>query len=135
MKRNKVLRYTIMMAIGAMMNLGFYQIAHLYHLPAWMDNLGSAYIALALEPTAGLLVAFATNFYQAACIYGSSSLIHYATSAMFALIIGIGMRKAGKIKWSRLPICLFILLCTTTFLAGSITLWKGSIDSGWEQTI
>ncbi|MEG0735517.1 MAG: hypothetical protein RR441_01535, partial [Longicatena sp.] len=105
-KCSNVKRYAFIMVLGMILNLGFYQIAHVFHLPFWMDNIGTAYVAMILEPTAGLLVAFATNFYQAAVIYDSSSLVYYAVSAMAALCVGIALRKQGVISWKRLGIAL-----------------------------
>lgn len=132
---NKTKRYLIFFLIGVVLNLGFYNIAHYLHLPAWMDNIGSATIAFLIEPALGLLVAFATNFYQAAFIYDSSSLIYYLVSAATALVFGVGMRKEGNICWKRLPLCILLFIIINTLLEGSITLWRtgGISDSGWEQ--
>lgn len=133
---SKTKRYLMFFLLGVGLNLGLYNIAHFLHLPAWMDNIGSALIAFLIEPALGLLVAFATNFYQAAFIYDSSSLIYYLVSAATALVFGIGMRKEGKICWKRLPLCMLCFIIINTFLEGSITMWRtgGISDSGWEQT-
>lgn len=134
-KRNNVKRYAFIMVLGMLLNLGFYQIAHVFHLPFWMDNIGTAYVAMILEPTAGLLVAFATNFYQAAVIYDSSSLVYYAVSAMAALCIGIALRKQGVITWKRLAVALVSYFVLATILSTLLTLWRtsGVPDSGWER--
>lgn len=128
-------RYVWIMCIGVFLNLSLYQIAHIYHLPMWIDNVGTAYAALLLEPAAGLLVGFATNFYQAAVIYDSSSLIYYAVTASAALSIGILMRKEGRIYWKhifRALICYFVI---SVLLSTLFTLWRtsGVPDSSWEH--
>ena len=135
MKQNNVRRYVCFMLIGVVLNLGLYQIAHIFHLPLWMDSIGSAYVAIMLEPAAGLLVAFATNFYQAAMIYGSSSLVYYATSAMAALCIGVLIRKNGIIcrkQYIKAITCYFVC---ATLIATLLTLWRtnGIADSAWER--
>lgn len=132
---SKTKRYFLFFLLGIALNLGLYNVAHFFHLPAWIDNVGSALIAFLIEPSLGLLVAFATNFYQAAFIYDSSTLIYYAASAATALIFGIGMRKEGRIHWKRLPLCVLVFVGINTFLEGSITMWRtgGISDSGWEQ--
>ena len=130
-----VKRYTIIMLLSIALNMVFYNIAHFYHLPAWLDSWGTAYAAFLLEPTAGLLVAFATNFYEAAFIYDSSSLIYYATSATVALGVGICMRKAGDISWKRIGLMFIVVFISGTLISSSITLWRtgGIPDSGWER--
>lgn len=134
MKNSMVKRYAVVMMIGVILNLGLYQLAHIFHLPAWMDNVGTAYAALILEPSAGLLVAFATNFYQAAFIYNSSSIVYYAVSASAALCIGILMRKQGRVDWKRLFLSLLGYLVVSSVLSTVLTLWRtaGVPDSAWE---
>lgn len=134
MNRN-VKRYSFIMILSIALNMIFYNIAHFYHLPAWLDSLGTAYAAFLLEPTAGLLVAFASNFYEAAFIYDSSSLIYYATSATVALGVGICMRKEGNISWKRMGFMFLVVFVSGTLISASITLWRtgGVPDSGWER--
>ena len=128
-------RYLIIMLVGILLNLGLYQIAHVFHLPVWMDSVGTAYTAIILEPAAGLLVAFATNFYQAAVVYDSSSLVYYAVSAMAALCIGITLRKQGRITWKRLGLAILLYFIVSTILSTLLTLWRtaGIPDSAWER--
>lgn len=133
--KNKVKHYAIVMMIGVILNLGLYYVAHVFHLPMWIDSIGTAYVAVALEPAAGLLVAFATNFYQAAVIYDSSSLIYYMVSALAALAFGIILRKDHKVCWKRLPLAMFVYFVSATMLASLLTIWRtaGIPDSGWER--
>ncbi len=132
---DKARHYIIIMLIGVVLNVGLYYVAHFLRLPMWIDSIGTAYVAVALEPAAGLLVAFATNFYQAAIIYDSSSLIYYIVSAIAALTFGIILRKEGKICWKRLPFAILSYFLIATTLASLITIWRtASIpDSGWER--
>lgn len=133
--KQHVIRYAMIMLLGIAFNLGLYQIAHVFHLPFWMDSIGTAYVAIVLEPAAGLLVAFATNFYQAAIVYDSSSLMYYMVSASAAICFGILIRKHGVITWKRLGIALFSYFIVATLLSSALTLWRthGVPDSGWER--
>lgn len=135
MKKNNVIRYAAVIFIGALLNLGLYYVAHVFHLPMWIDNVGTAYAAIILEPAAGLLAAFATNFFQAAFIYDSSSIVYYMVSAMAALCFGITIRKNKKICWKRLPAAMILYILTATVLSYLLTIWRtaGIPESGWER--
>lgn len=134
-KNDMIKRYAIIMMVGVILNFGLYNIAHVFKLPLWLDNIGTTYTALMLEPAAGLLVAFVSNFYQAAVVYDSSSLVYYAVSAAAALVIGVGLRKSGKICWKRMAVTIVCYVITGTILAAGLTLWRtaGIPDSGWER--
>lgn len=134
MTKDKVKNYIIIMIVSVFLNLGIYYIAHVFHLPMWADNVGSAYAAVALEPTAGLIVAFATNFYQAAFVYDSSSLVYYAVSATAALTFGILLRKNKVVNLKRLPQTMLCYFVIATLLSTLLTLWRtaGVPDSNWE---
>lgn len=135
MKKNNVIRYAMIIFIGALLNLGLYYVAHIFHLPMWIDNVGTAYAAIILEPAAGLLAAFATNFFQAAFIYDSSSIVYYMVSAMAALCFGIAIRKNKKICWKRLFVAVILYVLTATVLSYLLTIWRtaGIPESGWER--
>ncbi|MCP1102714.1 energy-coupling factor transport system substrate-specific component [Aequitasia blattaphilus] len=126
-KNPKTKRYALIMGIGIIMNLGFYALAHFFHLPMWLDSIGTAYAAVALEPVAGLLIAFVTNFIQSAFIYGTSSIVYYFVGALAALCFGLQSKKLG-----RAMVSYFFL---ATLLAGLLTVWrtKGIPDSAWER--
>lgn len=134
MKKRDGTRYLVLMAVGVLLNFALYEAAHTFHLPLWMDNVGTAYAAVMLEPAAGLIVAFATNFFQSVFVYSSSSLIYYFVSACVALTFGVLLRRQGRLCWRRLPLAgaAFWLVCGV--LAWAITLWRtgGVSESGWE---
>lgn len=132
---NNVKKYAVVILTGIILNLGLYYIAHVCKLPVWMDSIGTAYVAVALEPAAGLIAAFINNFYQAAVIYDNSSLIYYMNSAVAALAFGIIVRKGGKVCWRNLAKAMAVYFVTATFLAGLLTIWRtsGVPDSGWER--
>lgn len=134
-QNNKKKNYIIIMIIGIVLNLSLYYVAHFFHLPVWMDSIGTAYAAAALEPAAGLLVGFAANFYQAAFIYDSSSLIYYMVSAIAALAFGIVLRKNGKLALKRMPLAMLAYFIPSTLAAAGLTMWKsgGVPESAWEN--
>ena len=134
MEHRDGMRYWALMAVGVLLNFSLYEAAHTFHLPLWMDNVGTAYAAVMLEPAAGLIVAFATNFFQSVFVYSSSSLIYYFVSASVALAFGICLRRGGELCWKRLPLAGVCCLAVGSLLAWAITLWRtgGVSESGWE---
>lgn len=130
---DKAKRYMIVMAIGIVINFVCYLAAHYGHLPMWIDVVGTAYVAMALEPAAGLIVGFVINLVQASLFYDSANVIFYMTVASTSLIVGILMRKQGRICLGRIIPVMLLLLAVNTVLAGSISIWKGSMSSGWEN--
>lgn len=135
MNKKKVRGYLTLMAIGVILNLGLYAAAHFLHLPMWMDSIGTAFTAFALEPAAGMIVALATNFYQATAFYGLDSLFYYFTGALAALCFGLIPRKKGENHWNGIPVAAVSYIILATLLSGGLTLWRahGTLDSGWES--
>lgn len=128
-------RYLIVMILGVLLNEGLHQVASAYHLPVWLDITGTAFAAIVLEPTAGLLVGLFNNFILAAFYYDTSSLIYYSVSAAVAVIVGVYLKKDGKICIKRIfPTMLFVIL-VTSLLTGLTTLWRngGISDSVMER--
>ena len=122
------------MLIGIALNLGLYWIAHVFHLPAWLDTTGTAFAAVTLEPTAGLVIGYITNLFESNAVYASNSIVYYAITALCALLFGLLMRKNGKISWKRLPLASVIYIVMSAFLSAAISLWRtGVTNSGWEQ--
>lgn len=135
MENNKIRNYIIIMLISVVLNFSLYYVAHIYHLPMWMDSVGTVYAAVMLEPAAGLLVGFATNFFQSAVIYGVHSLVYYLISAVAALSFGITLRKNGYISLKRMPKAVIYFVVFGTIAATLLTMWvtNGIPDSNWER--
>lgn len=136
MEQKKIAKkYAVVILAGVILNLGLYFVAHYFKLPLWMDSIGTIYAAVTLEPAAGLIAAFATNFFQAIVIYDSSSLIYYASSAVAALTFGIILRKNKKICWKKIIKAIIVYFVAATLLSGLLTIWRtsGVPDSGWER--
>lgn len=131
----KCKKYAGMMVIGTLLNYLFYFIAHIFHLPIWMDTIGTMYVAIILEPAAGLLIGLATNFMISAVVYGPSSLMYYFVAAIAALSVGILIRKNGKITMGRLPMGLLCYLVFGTIISTIITMVTagGVSNSVWEH--
>ena len=127
-------RYAIVMILCVFCNTAFYELAEAMHWPVWLDSTGTALAALASEPTARLLVCLTNNFLLAILQGDASSLFYYAVSADVALIVGIYMRKDGKIKIARILPTLLLLIVTTTILSAGLTLWRsgGTLDA-WSE--
>lgn len=134
MKENKR-KYITVMVIGLVLNIGLYSIAHFYHLPVWMDTIGTCYVAVLLEPAAGVLIGFLMNFYQAVFIYNYTSIIYFISSAAAAVVAGVCMRKAGRHCWRRLPLTVLLVIVVNTAVSSILTIWRGGgvSDSAWEH--
>ncbi|MEG0813797.1 MAG: ion transporter [Clostridium sp.] len=127
-----VRRYALVMFIGIIINFTCYLAAHYGHLPMWIDMVGTCYVAMALEPAAGLVIGFLISLVQAILYYDSASVIYYATVAASALIVGILMRKDGKICLKRIVPVMALFIVVDTIVAGGISIWEGGLSSGWE---
>ena len=132
--KNKTLRkYIVIMLAGIALNLGLYWIAHVFHLPAWLDTTGTAFAAVTLEPAAGLIRGYITNLFESNAVYASNSIVYYAIAALCALLFGLILRKNGKISWKRLPIAAVTYMIASAFLSAAISIWRTGVpDSGWE---
>ena len=133
MKNKTLQKYLVIMLAGIALNLGLYWIAHVFHLPAWLDTTGTAYAAVTLEPAAGLVIAYITNLFESNAVYASNSIIYYAVAALCALLFGLMLRRNGKISWKRLPIAAVTYIIASAFLSAAISIWRTGVpDSGWE---
>lgn len=131
--RNRT-RYLIVMAFSVVLNLALYSLASYYNLPVWMDITGTAFAALVLEPAAGLLVGLANNFYLALFIFDQTTLIYYVVSAAAALIVGVLMKKEGKIRWQRVFPTILLVIAASAVLSTAVTVWRdgGIPTADWE---
>lgn len=130
-------RYFIVMLIGVLMNwLLFSAIdTNALNLPLWLDCTGTAYAALLLEPTAGLIVGLINNCYLSIFVYGSNNLLSYFISVVMALFVGIRLRdKDGKINVRRIPSTALLVFLVSTVIAALLTMWRsGGVPLGyWE---
>lgn len=98
MENNKIRNYIIIMLISVVLNFSLYYVAHVYHLPMWMDSVGTVYAAVMLEPCSGTFSWLCNQFFQSAAIYGVHSLVYYLISAVAALSFGVTLRKNGYIS-------------------------------------
>ena len=132
-KENKR-KYLIIMALGTIINFIFYSVARIFDLPIFMNNVGTGYAAMMLEPAAGLLVGYIYNFFEALLIYGPESMIYYITTAVAAIGIGLRIRKEGIIEIRRLPSTVLFITVINTVISGCLTIRRtgGNLEDGWE---
>lgn len=135
MKWNNKTRYAVVMAACVLLNIVLSELSGALHLPLWLDVTGTALAALLLEPTAGLLVGLANNFFLALFLLGNSSLFYYCVSAAVALIVGLMVRERnGRIRKNRILPAMLLVLVVSTLLSTVLTLLLsgGVSSSGWE---
>ncbi len=128
-------RYIFVMALGVLMNEALYTLCSALNLPLWLDTSGTALAAMALEPTAGLIVGLINNFYLAITSGNNQDMLFYAASASVALIVGIGLRRNGRIDWKRLPLVIVLLILSNCIVVNILVFWvnKGVVGSHWAM--
>lgn len=135
-KWNNKTRYAVVMVLCVVLNMVLSEVSGNLHLPVWLDVTGTALAALLLEPTAGLIVGLANNFFLAIFLTGTSSLFYYCISAAVALIVGLLIREpnGGKIRRNRVLPAIALVLIVSTLLSTVLTLLLsgGVSTSTWE---
>lgn len=117
------------MILGVLLNEVCYKLGNHFEWPVWLDMTGTALAAVMLEPAAGLLVGLVNNFFLSIFVYDASSLIYYVISAATALIVGLNLKKNGRISWKRIPLVIVGVIVSSTVLSCLITLWHGGIPN------
>ena len=132
---NNKTRYAILIAIGIAMDFIFGRIVSYYNLPFFLDMVGTALVAVTLEPAAGLLVGLTDNFLLAALFNGPSTIWYYSISAMTALLYGKMLRKDGRVSFKRLLFVMLYSIIGATLLSCGITFFRlGTKITGWART-
>ena len=133
MKNKTLQKYLVIMLAGIVLNLGLYWLAHILHIPAWFDTIGTVYAAVTLEPATGLIIAYLTNLLESSAVYASNAIVYYAIAALCALLFGLMLRKDGRVSWKKLPLAAVIYVVAASFLSAAISMWRtGAPNSGWE---
>lgn len=132
---NTKCRYLIAMALGVVMNEALYAFCHYFQLPLWLDTSGTVFAAVVLEPTAGLIVGLINNFYLAITSGNNQDMLFYAVSAAVAVIAGIGLRRNGRIDWTRLHMVIGLMILSNCIIVNILMLWvnKGVVGSHWAM--
>lgn len=128
--------YLRIMLVGFLLNLVLYYVAHNYHLPAWIDSIGTVFAAVLLEPSAGLILAFQTIFIQTIVVYGAGAMLYYMVGAVAAISFGLLLKNEhGDISFKKIPLAMLIFFVLGTFFGSLLTIWEtgGIPNSGWER--
>ncbi|MDO4841585.1 MAG: ion transporter [Phoenicibacter congonensis] len=94
----KVRLYLVAMAIGLLLNLIIYFIFYLIGQPVWLDTTGTALVACAVDPAAGVIVAFLKTLVLALVRDNPSSLLFFAEGAIVAVVYGVMLHRDSKGK-------------------------------------
>lgn len=132
---SKMKRYAIVMVIGVLMNeILSFAIAPL-DLPLWLDMCGTALVAIILEPSAGIIVAFVNNFALSVFQYDASSIIYLGLGASVAIIAGTMLAKRKDRTFKRIVLVTVYIILITSFLTALLTMWRqgGISDLAWER--
>ncbi len=131
-----IIRHAIVIPVGILMNYFFALLGDYLNLPVWLDVSGTAYAALILGPTAGLLVGLINNFYLAIFTFGTSTLFYYAVSACVAIIAGLCLKKDSKFQPSRIIPAILLTMVSSALISSIVDIWvnKGAPpNSYWEN--
>lgn len=131
----KMKRYTIVMIIGVLLNeILAFAIAPL-NLPLWLDMAGTALVAIVLEPSAAIIVAFINNFLLSVFQYDASSIIYLGLGASVAILCGVMLGDTKKITLRKALKCLIYVILITSILTAVLTMWRhnGISDLAWEK--
>ena len=128
-------KYAFVMLFGVVINQVFSWIASIFKLPLWLDTVGTILVTLILEPTAGLLVGLLDNFYIALMTHDNTKLFYYATSAAVVLLVGVFLKKDGKICRNRILPCMMLVIVVSSVISILLALVRtnGITDGSAEQ--
>lgn len=114
-----VKRYALIMTIGVILNQSLALLAERFNLPVWLDTVGTLYVTIVLEPTAGLIIAIVDSLILAITTYGAASIFYYVVAAAVVLIVGCWVMADGVfIKKRILPGILLVFLASAFLEAG-----------------
>lgn len=132
---DNVKKYVIVMLIGVILNQGLYTLSSFLDLPTWLDVTGTALVAIALEPAAGVIVGFINNFCLSLIFNDMSTIIYFLVSGAVAVICGVCMRnKKGEVDIKRVIPTMLIVFVVSVIISGTISLFRVDAisNSYWE---
>ena len=119
----KVRLYLISIIFGISLNYLLCLIFSEFYQPLWLDTTGTALVACALDPAAGVIVSFVNNLIIAVYQESPQSILYFSESALVALTYGFLFKqtKDGKLPYrnaGKVLITIIVVQCTiTVFLA------------------
>ncbi len=125
----KVRLYLAAILAGAALDLVLYAIfSELFWQPIWLDTAGTALVACAIDPAAGVIVGFLNNLFIAVYTGNAGSLLYLAQSVVVALVYGLmlpldkngkrPMRKSARVLLYTIVIQTAISFCLAMLLSG-----------------
>ena len=131
----KAVAYGVTMLACVLVNEALYFAALALGAPVWLDTVGTALVAVLLEPAAALIVGFANNLVLAMQFGNAGNLLYYALSAITALVYGTVFARGRRITarslgWAALFLVVVEVLISTVL---TFSLAGGQLTTAAEQ--
>ena len=137
-KENPKLRlYILFIFAGITLNYVLCAAFSYLEQPLWLDTTGTAFVACALDPAAGIIVSFVNNLIIAVYQDRPQNILYFAESAVVALSYGYLFKQAkdGKLPYHNAVKTLLVIILTqsaiTLFL--SFALNEGTFTTIFEN--
>ncbi len=135
----KVRLYLAAISAGVAIDIIFYlaSVAGL-GLPVWLDTAGTALVACAIDPAAGIIVGYVNNLFLAIYTGNAGNLLYLAQSVVVALAYGILLpldENGGRPRRHVVKALLLVIVVQAVISFGlSILLQKDTLDTVFMQT-
>jgi hypothetical protein len=130
--------YLLTIVAGAAFDILLYSLAvPCLGLPVWLDTAGTAIVACAIDPAAGIITGYVNNLFLAIYTGSAGNLLYLAQSAVVALTYGILLshNKRKKLTRARIAKALLIVIGVQTVISFAlfIFLQKEAMDTTTMQ--
>ena len=131
----KAVAYGVTMLACVLVNEALYFAALALGAPVWLDTVGTALVAVLLEPAAALIVGFANNLVLAMQFGNAGNLLYYALSAITALVYGTVFARGRRITARSLGWAALFLVVVEALISTVLTfsLAGGQLTTAAEQ--
>ena len=131
----KAVAYGVTMLACVLVNEALYFAALALGAPVWLDTVGTALVAVLLEPAAALIVGFANNLVLAMQFGNAGNLLYYALSAITALVYGTVFARGRRITARSLGRAALFLVVVEALISTVLTfsLAGGQLTTAAEQ--
>ncbi len=130
----RVRLYIIFIAAGIALNYVLCAAFSYLEQPLWLDTTGTAFVACALDPAAGIIVSFVNNLVIAVYLDSPQNILYFSESALVALSYGYLFKQAidGKLPYKNAGKTLLVIV----LIQSAITLFLSfALNEGTFTTL
>ena len=133
----RVRLYLLFIFVGIFLNYALCALFSYLEQPLWLDTTGTALVACALDPAAGVIVSFVDNLIIAVYQDSPQNILYFSESAVVALSYGYLFRQAknGKLPYQNTfkTLLAIILIQSTITLFLSFSLHDGAFTTLFQN--